>query len=58
MRAICSFLDFPYRRDLVAHVDARAAGPKPPLDLAPRIRALCSELEGRLAEAYRGRTAG
>jgi len=58
MRAICSFLDFPYRRDLVAHVDARAAGPKPPLDLDPRIRALCSELEGRLAEAYRGRTAG
>ena len=53
-----AFLDFPYRPELIAHVDARAARAKPPLDLDPRVRAMCSELEERLAEAYRARTSG
>lgn len=56
MRPICSFLDFPYRSELIAHVDARTTRAKPPLDLDTRIRALCSDLEERLGEAYRVRT--
>jgi hypothetical protein len=50
---VCAFLDFDYRPELAAHVDRRAAGTKPPLELDPRVRELCSELERRLSAAYR-----
>ena len=53
MRAICSFLDLPYRPQLIAHVDARTSGQRRPLELDPRIRERCVALEHRLAEAYR-----
>jgi hypothetical protein len=52
LRRVCAFLDFPYRPELAAHVDRRAAGGRPPLDLDPRVRELCSELERRLEAAY------
>ena len=49
---LCAFLDFPYRPELAAHIDRRAAGAKPPLELDARVRAACTELEARLAAAY------
>jgi hypothetical protein len=57
MRALCSALAFPYRAELIAHVDSRSRRAAPPLDLDPRIAALCDELETRLDQAYRDRTA-
>jgi hypothetical protein len=50
---VCAFLEFPYRPELAAHVDRRAAAGRPPLELDPRVRALCAELEQRLFAAYR-----
>jgi hypothetical protein len=52
---ICAFLDFPYRSELAAHIDRRAAEPRPGLDLDPRVRELCDELHARLSDAYRAR---
>jgi hypothetical protein len=52
---ICSFLDFPYRSELAAHIDRRASEPRPRLELDARVRELCDELHGRLSEAYRAR---
>jgi hypothetical protein len=56
MRALCGFLDFPYRPSLISHIDARASGPEHPLDLDPEVRALCDDLEEQLARTYRART--
>jgi hypothetical protein len=53
---VCTFLDFTYRPELAAHVDRRAAGARPALDLHPRVRELCTELEHRLSAAYRAQT--
>ena len=50
---LCSFLDFPYRPELAAHIDRRAASDRPPLPLEPRVRELCDALQDRLARAYR-----
>jgi hypothetical protein len=50
---VCAFLDFPYRPELSAHVDRRAAGTRPPLELDPRVRELCAGLEDRLSAAQR-----
>lgn len=51
MTALCAFLDFPYRRSLVDHVEVRSAGRESRLDLHPRIREACEELQARLDEA-------
>jgi hypothetical protein len=56
IRRLCAFLDFPYRPELAAHIDRRAAGGRPPLELEPRLREACADLEGRLAAAYRAAT--
>jgi hypothetical protein len=48
MRDLCHFLDFPYGPQLVAHIDARSSTGRPPLDLDPAIRRLCSEMSDRL----------
>jgi hypothetical protein len=53
VRRVCAFLEFPYRPELSAHVDRRAAGARPALDLDARVRELCAELERRLSGAYR-----
>ncbi|MGZ8571490.1 MAG: sulfotransferase domain-containing protein [Actinomycetota bacterium] len=48
MRAICSFLDLPFSEGLVAHVDQRASGPRPPLELPDEIRRRCDDLQAQL----------
>lgn len=53
---ICAFLDFPYRSELAAHIDRRAATARPPLEVDPRVRELCDALQGRLSDAYRARS--
>ena len=53
VRRVCAFLGFPYRPELSAHVDRRAAGARPALDLDARVRELSTELEQRLSGAYR-----
>ena len=58
MRALCGFLDFPYKASLISHIDARALGEERALELDPEIRAFCDELEERLARSYRARTTG
>lgn len=53
LEAVCRFLALPYRPEVSAHVDTRAAarGPKPPLDLDPKVRVLTDELGARLDAA-------
>ena len=53
VRRICRFLEFPFRPELAAHVDRRAASTRPPLSLDARVRELCDALQERLAGAYR-----
>ncbi len=48
MRRICDFLDFRYRPQLDAHVDARAPSGRARLELDERVRTLCDELAARL----------
>ena len=50
IRALCDFLDFPYRPELSAHVEQRS-GARRPLDIEPRARELCDDLAARLAGA-------
>lgn len=47
MRRLCGFLGHPYHPRLHAHVERRTP-PRRPLDIDPRVRALCDELTGRL----------
>lgn len=53
---ICSFLDFPYRSELAAHIDRRATAARAPLEVDPRVRELCDALQGRLSDAYSARS--
>jgi hypothetical protein len=46
--ALCSFLDVPYRRIMIANLDARRPSPRPPVAIEPRIRERCSELKQQL----------
>lgn len=57
MAALCRFLDFPYQRRLVEHIEVRSAGRESRLDLHPRIREECEELQARLDEAASARVA-
>ena len=47
-RALCNFLDQPYRREMIAHLDPRRPVQRPPLPIDPRIRERCSDLKKRL----------
>jgi hypothetical protein len=49
MRAVCHHIGFAWNARLVNHVTARAGGARPPVDIDPRIRALCDELQARLS---------
>lgn len=52
MRALCGFLGFTFRPDLVAHVQpGRASGSSQVQGLDPQVHELCRELLGRLDEA-------
>ncbi|MFC7486360.1 sulfotransferase domain-containing protein [Knoellia sp. CPCC 206453] len=48
MRRICTFLDFPFRPELCAHVTRRSTHGHKPLDIDPRVLALAHGLEKRL----------
>ena len=51
MRDLCRHIDFPYRPELVAHVEARTTHGTAPLDIHPEIRSLCVELRTDLDRA-------
>jgi lipopolysaccharide/colanic/teichoic acid biosynthesis glycosyltransferase len=51
MRGVCDFLGAEWRPAVSAHIDARAARSKPPVELHPEIRVRCDALESALDEA-------
>jgi hypothetical protein len=51
MQAICHFLGLEYRPALIAHISPRGTGGARQLDIDPRVRALCTQLQDRLDEA-------
>ena len=53
MRRLCEFLAFEYDPRLVAHIESRPPVWRAPLELHPRIRAACDELQERLDAAAR-----
>jgi hypothetical protein len=54
MQAICRFLGLTYRPALIEHISPRGPGGARPLDIDPRVRALCDHLQDRLDETLRG----
>jgi hypothetical protein len=55
MRTICEHIGFDWNPRLTAHVAPRWRGGQPALDIEPRIRELCDNLQERLANAERER---
>jgi hypothetical protein len=53
MQAVCRFLGLVYRPALIEHISPRGPGNARPLDIDPRVRALCNHLQDRLDEALR-----
>ena len=53
MRPICAFLGLSYTSRLVDHIDQRSVDGAPPLELDPRVRRHCDELQQRLDSAAR-----
>ena len=53
MQAICRFLRLEYRPALIEHIAPRGPGGARPLDIDPRVRVLCDQLQSRLDEALR-----
>lgn len=51
MRALCLAIEIDYSPGFVAHVEGGRQGRTTPLDLDPRVRALCDELGERLEHA-------
>jgi hypothetical protein len=58
MQAICSFLGLEYRPALIAHIAPRGPGSPRPLDIDPRVRALCDQLASRLDATLRSQRDG
>jgi hypothetical protein len=48
MRELCAFVDLEFSPCLIADIDTRAAAPRSPLPLDPRIRLWCDELTEQL----------
>lgn len=48
MQPLVQFVGLPWDERFVEHVDARSVTDRPPLELDPRVRAVCDELEARL----------
>jgi sulfotransferase family protein len=48
MRGIAEFVGLEFTPELCAHIDTRAVGARPPVELDPRIRAECDELTAAL----------
>jgi hypothetical protein len=53
MQSICQFLGFPFRPELIEHIAPRAPSGQRQLEIDPRVRALCDQLQNRLDEALR-----
>jgi len=58
MQAICRFLGLTYRPALIEHIAPRGARSPRPLDIDPRVRALCDHLQDRLDETLRSQRDG
>ncbi len=54
MRRVCNHLRFPFRPELTAHVECRARPQATALEIDPRVRLLCDELQARLDHTTRG----
>jgi hypothetical protein len=48
MRRVCDHLGFPFRPELTAHVESRENPHAAALEIDPRVRRLCDELQARL----------
>ena len=55
-RALASFLDLEWNPGLAAHIERRDGGRPDRLDLDPRVRAVCDQLEERLATVAAAQT--
>ena len=53
MRRVCEHLRFPYRPELIAHVERRPSPTRSSIDIATAVRRRCQELSERLAAASR-----
>jgi hypothetical protein len=58
MQAICRFLGLTYRSDLIEHISPRGPGGAKPLNIDPRVRALCDHLQTSLDETLRSQRDG
>jgi hypothetical protein len=58
MQSICRFLGLEFRDDLIAHIAPRGGSAARPLEIDPRVRGLCTQLQDRLDEALRLQTEG
>jgi hypothetical protein len=47
-RALCAFLGFGFRKEMIGKVDPRRPSQRPPLAIDPRIRERCTALKERL----------
>jgi hypothetical protein len=54
MRELCAFLGVAYDPRLVAHVESRPSHNRHPLDIDPRVRELCTDLDTRLTALWTG----
>lgn len=53
MQRICHFLGFAFRPELIEHIAPRAPSGIRQLDIDPRVRAMCDQLQSRLDETLR-----
>jgi hypothetical protein len=58
MQSICRFLGLEFRNELIEHIAPRAPNGIRPLDIDPRVRVLCTQLQDRLDEALRLQSEG
>lgn len=54
MRSLCSFIGFPYRPQLVAHIQPQQRTPRTAVEIDGRVRDLCADLYERLCATYAG----
>jgi hypothetical protein len=51
MRRLCEFISFPYRTELIEHVERRTSHDRRPLAIDPEVRSLCDAMSLRLERA-------
>lgn len=57
MRRLCDFIGFPYRAELIAHIAPQQRTPRTPVDIDPRVRDLCLQMDDRLRSACSSQSA-